>query len=55
MKQLEKSILLMEFNQEYFKRFLSLRTLIKKDLLDFYSGEDVKDKYRLIEKDINEL
>jgi hypothetical protein len=55
LKQLEKSILLMEFNQEYLKRFLSQGTLTKKDLLDFYSGEDVKDKYRLIEKDINEL
>jgi len=55
LKQLEKSVLLMEFNQEYLKRFLSKGTLTKKDLLDFYSGEDVKDKYRLIEKDINEL
>ena len=55
LKQLEKSILLMEFNQEYLKRFLSQGTLTKKDLLDFYSGEDVKDKYRLIEKEINEL
>lgn len=55
LKQLEKSILLMEFNQEYFKRFLNKGTLTKKDLLDFYSGEDVKDKYRLIEKEINEL
>ncbi|MBW3466872.1 hypothetical protein EGN73_03480 [Arthrospiribacter ruber] len=55
LKQLEKSILLMEFNQEYLKRFLSQGTLTKKDLLDFYSGEDVKDKYRLIEKEINEI
>lgn len=55
LKQLEKSILLMEFNQEYLKHFLSQGTLTKKDLLDFYSGEDVKDKYRLIEKEINDL
>ena len=53
--QLEKSLLLMEFNQEYLKRFLSQGTLTKKDLLDFYSGEDIRDKYRLIEKEINEL
>ncbi|WP_253810391.1 hypothetical protein [Hydrotalea flava] len=53
MKQLEKSILLIEFNQEYLKRFLSQGTLTKKDLLDFYSGENVKDKYRLIEKEID--
>lgn len=53
LKQLEKSILLMEFNQEYLKKFLKDGTLTKKDLLDYYSGEDVKDKYKLIEKEIN--
>lgn len=55
LKQLEKSILLMEFNQEYLKKFLSDGTLTKKDLLNFYTGEDIKDKFRLIEKDINKL
>lgn len=54
LKQLEKSVLLMEFNQEYMKKFLRDGTLTKKDLLDFYSGEDIKDKYRIIEKDIEE-
>ena len=53
LKQLEKSILLMEFNQEYLRKFLNVGTLTKKDLLDYYSGEDVKDKYKLIEKEIN--
>lgn len=55
LKQLEKSMLLMEFNQEYLKRFLSHGTLTKKDLLDFYMGDDVKDKYKLIEKDIDNI
>ena len=55
LKQLEKSVLLIEFNQEYLKRFLTQGTLTKKDLLDFYTGEDIKDKYRLVEKEINEL
>ena len=55
LKQLEKSILLMEFNQEYLKKFLQDGNLDKKDLLDFYMGEDVKDKYKMIEKEINEL
>ena len=53
LSQLEKSILLMEFNQEYLMKFLKDGTLTKKDLFDFYMGEDVKDKYRLIEKEIN--
>lgn len=55
LKQLEKSILSMEFNQEYLKRFLTKGTLTKKDLLDFYSGEEIKDKYVLIEKEINNI
>ncbi|MDR0834829.1 MAG: hypothetical protein LBN93_11745, partial [Candidatus Symbiothrix sp.] len=55
LKQLEKSILLMEFNQEYMKKFLRDGTLTKKDMLDYYSGEDVKDKFKTIEKEINEL
>lgn len=55
LKQLEKSILLMEFNQQYLKKFLVDGTLTRKDLLDYYSGEEVKDKYKLIEKDINQM
>jgi hypothetical protein len=55
LKQLEKSILLMEFNQEYLKKFLAEGTLTKEDLLSYYQGEEVKDKYRLIEKDIENI
>ena len=55
LKQLEKSMLLMEFNQQYLIKFLETGTLTKKDLLDFYMGEDIKDKFKLIEKDIQEL
>lgn len=55
LKQLEKSMLLMEFNQQYFKKFLVDGTLTKEDLLNFYQGEDVKDKFRMIEKEINNI
>lgn len=55
LKQLEKSMLLMEFNQQYLIKFLETGTLTKKDLLDFYMGEDIKDKFKLIKKDIQEL
>lgn len=55
LKQLEKSMLLLEFNQQYLKKFLADGTLTRKDLLDFYNGEDVKDKFKLIEKNINEI
>lgn len=54
LKQLEKSILLMEFNQEYMRKFLSDGTLTKQDLLSFYSGEEVKDKFKLVEKEIKD-
>jgi hypothetical protein len=53
LKQLEKSILLMEFNQDYLKKFLADGTLSKKDLLNYYQGDDVKEKYSLIEKEID--
>ena len=45
----------MEFNQEYLRKFLTDGTLTKKDLLDYYSGEEIKDKYKLIEKEINSI
>src|SRR5690606_25507383 len=55
LKQIEKSMLLMDFNQRYLSKFLETGTLTKKDLVDFYMGEEVKDQYKLIDKDINEL
>lgn len=53
LKQLEKSILLMEFNQNYLKKFLNDGKLTKADLLNYYQGEDVKEKYKVIEREIN--
>lgn len=50
--QIEKSILLMEFNQRYLIKFLTEGTLSKSDLLEFYSGDEIKDKFRLVEKEI---
>ena len=55
LKQIEKSNMLMEFNQKYLEKFLQSGTLTKKDLLDFYMGEEVKDSYKLVEKEINEI
>ena len=55
LKQLEKSILLMEFNQTYLTKFLKDGKFGKKDMLDFYLGEDVKEKYRPLEKELENL
>jgi len=55
LKQLEKSILLMEFNQEYLNKFLKSGTLTKQDLLQYYMGDEVKEKYKIIEREINNI
>lgn len=55
LQQLEKSMLLMKFNQEYLTRFLNEGTLTKEDLLSFYTGEEINEKYKLIEKEIKEI
>lgn len=55
LKQIEKSHLLMEFNQQYLEKFLKTGTLTKKDLLEFYMGEDVKDSFKIVEKEINDI
>ena len=53
LKQIEKSMMLMDFNQKYLTQFLQKGTLTKKDLLDFYMGDAVKDEFKMIEKDID--
>lgn len=53
--QIEKSILLAEFNQRYLSKFLSEGTLTKEDMLAFYAGDEIKDRFRLIEREIAEL
>jgi len=52
LKHLEKSLLLMEFNQKYLVKFLRDGKLTETDLLAFYSGEEIKDKFAPIEKEI---
>jgi hypothetical protein len=53
LKQLEKSYLLMEFNQEYLTKFLADGALSQRDMMDFYMAEDVKDRFKIIEKEIS--
>jgi hypothetical protein len=55
LKQLEKSILLMEFNQTYLNRYLQEGKMSKIDMLNFYSAEEVKDKFKPIDKKISNL
>lgn len=53
--RLEKSILMMEFSSRYLAKFLRDGTLSKRDLLEFYSGEEMRDRYRPLEQDIKAL
>jgi len=53
--QIEKGILLAEFNQRYLSKFLSEGTLSKEDMLAFYMGEEVKERFSLVEREITEL
>lgn len=52
--QIEKSLLSMEFSQEYMTKFLEDGSMSKEDLLRCYYGDDIKEKYKLIEKSIIE-
>ena len=46
LEQLEKSMLTMEFTRDYLAKFLSDGVLSKNDLLDFYSGDQVRSKFK---------
>ncbi|WP_417822833.1 hypothetical protein [Thalassospira lucentensis] len=53
--ELEKSMMLLGFHSEYFSKFLKDGTLTKEDMLSFYNGGDVSDRFKLIEKEIRSL
>ena len=53
--QIEKGILLAEFSQRYLIKFLAEGTLTKEDMLAFYAGEEVKERFRLVEREIGDL
>ena len=54
LKSIEKSLLSIEFNQQYLAKYLEDGILSKQDLLDFYQREDIRTKYKLIAKEIEQ-
>ena len=52
LKNIEKSLLSIEFNQQYLVKYMEDGALSKADLLDFYQREDIRAKYKLISKEI---
>lgn len=55
LKNIEKSLLSIEFNQQYLEKYLEDGVLCKADLLEFYQREDIRAKYKLISKEIENL
>lgn len=55
LKMLEKCMMMVQFNEKYLLKFLKDGTLTKEDLFKFYTGEDMGEKYKLIENDIEKM
>ena len=45
----------MEFNGRYLAKFIKDGTLSKQDLIRFYTGDDIRDRFRAIDQEIREL
>lgn len=52
LKNIEKGLMSIEFNQQYLIKYLKDGYLCKADLLEFYQREDIKAKFKLIAKEI---
>lgn len=55
LKNIEKSLLSIEFNQLYLVKYLEDGYISKTDLLDFYQREEIRAKYKLISKEIESI
>ncbi|HEY3299935.1 MAG TPA: hypothetical protein VGJ90_04105 [Methylophilaceae bacterium] len=55
LRQLQKTMLLMEFNEKYLRKFLSEGTLTAQDLLDFYESDEVRENYKSVEANIKNM
>lgn len=54
LKKIEGSAMLFNFHRDYLKKFLEDGVLTKKDLLDYYTAENVRVNYQVIQNDIEE-
>ncbi|MBQ6198516.1 MAG: hypothetical protein IJK44_04700 [Bacteroidales bacterium] len=52
LKNIEKSLLSIEFDQKYLAKYMEDGYLNKADLLEFYQREEIRAKYKLIAKEI---
>ena len=54
LKNIEKSLMSIEFTQQYLAKYLEDGYLGKADLLEFYQREDIRTKYKLLTKEIDQ-
>lgn len=54
LKNIEKSLLSIEFNQQYLVKYMQDGYLNKDDLLEFYQREDIRAKYKALAKEIEQ-
>lgn len=54
LKNIEKSLLSIEFNQQYLVKYMQDGYLNKADLLEFYQREDIRAKYKALAKEIEQ-
>ena len=54
LKNIEKSLLSIEFDQQYLTKYLRDGFLSKADLLDYYQRDDIRTKYKLLAKEIEQ-
>lgn len=54
LKNIEKSLMSIEFTQQYLAKYLEDGYLGKVDLLEFYQREDIRAKYKLLSKEIEQ-
>jgi hypothetical protein len=52
LKNIEKSLMSIEFTQQYLAKYLQDGYLSKSDLLEFYQREEIRDKYKQISAEI---
>ena len=53
--ELDKGFLSLEFSKIYFDKFLQTGQLSKQDLLDFYSEDEVRLKFKLLKDELDSL
>ena len=54
LKNIEKSLLSIEFDQQYLVKYMQDGFISKQDLLEFYQREDIRAKYKLLAKEIEQ-